>query len=465
MQEEDEKEVVVELDDIDISQFDEAGGLSEDDFVVLSTASKTSAKISVSLFRSIVAGKITPSIKNGVWWIGDVNTEVVAAGQTPMFRKADLGIEWKYESEPNTAWRLLVPLSEIAFKFSDLTEEQRESISLKYSDLTEEEIAELQKPANDMIAVLQQTNTSIASAESARVVAEKSRVDAEVERAKAESTRASNENARHLNETSRQQAETEREQNYATIQQGVNDAIDEAHNAAVEAKNLPKIINGTWWVYDANKRTYVDTGQSASSDYQLTKEKIENVFTGDIESHFHSKYVEKVTGKGLSTEDFTTLLKERLEGLENYDDTEIVNAVNKLREDLDAITGTEDASSAIETFNEVIAFLDGISDTEELSGIVASIEQQIAAKQDKNIYFTNIEAREWVEDSTYTEFAYRCDLACEGVTPNDYAEVVFEVAQAASGEYAPICESRENAVRIWGASDRIIVVPTIIVSK
>ena len=422
MQEEDEKEVVVKLDDIDISQFDEAGGLSEDDFVVLSTASKTSAKISVSLFRSIVAGKITPSIKNGVWWIGDVNTEVVAAGQTPMFRKADLGIEWKYESEPNTAWRLLVPLSEIAFKFSDLTEEQRESISLKFSDLTEEEIAELQKPANDMIAVLQQTNTSITAAESARVVAEKSRVDEETERAKAEALRESNENARKASETSREQAESAREQDYASLRRDVNDAIDEAQGAATEAKNLPKIINGTWWVYDANKRTYVDTGQSASSDYQLTKEKIENVFTGDIESHFHSKYVEKVTGKGLSTEDFTTTLKEKLDGLSNYDDTEIANTV-------------------------------------------ANVEQAVATKQDKNIYFTNVDAYEWVEDSTYTEFAYRCDLACEGVTPNDYAEVVFEVAQSTSGEYAPICESRENAVRIWSASDRIIVVPTIIVSK
>lgn len=94
-----------------------------------------------------------------------------------------------------------------------------------------------------------------------------------------------------------------------------------------------------------------------------------------------NKKVDKVVGKQLSTEDFTTLLKNKLDGLSNYDDTEINQAVSKLRADLDALV-SGDTTTAIKTFNEVIAFLDGISDTEDLSGIIASIEQQIAAKQD-----------------------------------------------------------------------------------
>lgn len=93
------------------------------------------------------------------------------------------------------------------------------------------------------------------------------------------------------------------------------------------------------------------------------------------------KKVDKVDGKQLSTEDFTTLLKNKLDGLSNYDDTEISQAVSKLRTDLDALV-SGDTTTAIKTFNEVVAFLDGISDTEDLSGIIASIEQQIAAKQD-----------------------------------------------------------------------------------
>ena len=92
--------------------------------------------------------------------------------------------------------------------------------------------------------------------------------------------------------------------------------------------------------------------------------------------------VDKVDGKQLSTEDFTTILKQKLDGLSNYDDTAISQAVDKLRKDLDALV-SGDTTTAIKNFNEVIAFLDGISDTEDLSGIIASIEQQIAGKQDK----------------------------------------------------------------------------------
>lgn len=92
--------------------------------------------------------------------------------------------------------------------------------------------------------------------------------------------------------------------------------------------------------------------------------------------------VDKVDGKQLSTEDFTTLLKQKLDGLSNYDDTDIQAAVSKLRTDLDTLV-SGDTTTAIKTFNEVIAFLYGISDTENLSGIISSIEQQIAAKQDK----------------------------------------------------------------------------------
>ena len=92
--------------------------------------------------------------------------------------------------------------------------------------------------------------------------------------------------------------------------------------------------------------------------------------------------VDKVSGKQLSTEDFTSALKAKLEGLNNYDDTTLSNAISGLETRLNTLV-SGDASTAIESFNEIIAFLDGVKDTEDLSGIIASIEQQIAAKQDK----------------------------------------------------------------------------------
>lgn len=92
--------------------------------------------------------------------------------------------------------------------------------------------------------------------------------------------------------------------------------------------------------------------------------------------------VDKVDGKQLSTEDFTTLLKQKLEGLSNYDDTSIQESVSKLRADLDTLVSGNTAT-AIESFNEIIAFLDGIDDSESLDSVIASIEQQIAAKYTK----------------------------------------------------------------------------------
>ena len=89
--------------------------------------------------------------------------------------------------------------------------------------------------------------------------------------------------------------------------------------------------------------------------------------------------VDKVTGKQLSTEDFTTALKSKLESLSNYDDTQIENAVSSLQTQLNTLVGGN-ASNAIESFNEIIAFLDGIADSEDLNSIIASIEQQIATK-------------------------------------------------------------------------------------
>lgn len=92
--------------------------------------------------------------------------------------------------------------------------------------------------------------------------------------------------------------------------------------------------------------------------------------------------VDKVTGKQLSTEDFTTALKAKLEGLSNYNDAEISTAVSSLQTQLNTLV-SGNANDAINSFNEIIAFLDGVKDTQDLASIIASIEQQIAAKMDK----------------------------------------------------------------------------------
>lgn len=59
-----------------------------------------------------------------------------------------------------------------------------------------------------------------------------------------------------------------------------------------EPGKSPKIQGGTWWVWSWEENDYVDTNISVSSDYELTKEKVENVLIGDITTHNHdSSYI------------------------------------------------------------------------------------------------------------------------------------------------------------------------------
>jgi hypothetical protein len=121
-------------------------------------------------------------------------------------------------------------------------------------------------------------------------------------------------------------------------------------------------------------------GVVSETDPVFTASPAATITTNHI-SNWNNK-VDKVSGKQLSTEDFTTALKNKLNSLTNYDDTDINDAIETLQTQINTLV-SGNASNAIESFNEIIAFLNGIEDSQSLDSIVASIEQQIAAKQDK----------------------------------------------------------------------------------
>lgn len=91
--------------------------------------------------------------------------------------------------------------------------------------------------------------------------------------------------------------------------------------------------------------------------------------------------VDKIEGKGLSAEDFTTVLKQKLESLKNFDSSAIEDSIAEIQSEIDVLV-SGNASTAIESFNEIIAFLEGIKDSQDLSSIIASINQSIAKKAD-----------------------------------------------------------------------------------
>lgn len=81
------------------------------------------------------------------------------------------------------------------------------------------------------------------------------------------------------------------------------------------------------------------------------------------------------------------------------------------------------------------------------------------------VVFNNVSASSWVKDSTYSDYEFKCDLECTGVTENDYAEVVFDVNEASSGNYAPVCDTQANIVRIYSKISDTITIPTVVIIK
>ena len=175
-------------------------------------------------------------------------------GAKVQLRKGDTGIEWKYDNA--TEWMTLVSVDELAFKYDDLTPQQKQELTRKpvlsavdaskgdepqgqftadgedsagnpkyrlqltlpkgdkgdaftYDDFTPEQIEQLQKPATDIAA-------SVAASEELRVKSEELRNTAEAARAESEELRVKNEESRGTAETARAEAEASR----ASAEQG-----------------------------------------------------------------------------------------------------------------------------------------------------------------------------------------------------------------------------------------------------
>lgn len=118
-------------------------------------------------------------------------------------------------------------------------------------------------------------------------------------------------------------------------------------------------------------------------------------------------------------------------------------------------------------YNYRVRFVRDISTEKKipLKDYTLGLKDKIEVKQDKNLYFNNVEASNWMDSTEYLEYPYQCDLVCEGVRPEYYPEVVFGANESASGNYAALCESLTDAVRIYSKVNASIIIPTIQISK
>lgn len=214
--------------------------------------------------------------------------------------------------------------------------------------------------------------------------------------------------------------------------------------------------NGTYYVYqymvvgtedglfmllDVNKLLDADfsgwkkIGNESTPTGGLTEDEVR-----DLLGVILADYVQKEEGKGLSSNDYTNEDKTKLDGLNNYDDTTIKEQIQGLQNSLNTLVGGN-ATDAIESFNEIVAFLASIKDTQTLGGIINGINQAIAAVEAK-IQAVPTKTSELTNDSGYitlddvpepdlSDYAKKTDI------PTDYIKEI-------PGEYVTESELEER---------------------
>lgn len=80
----------------------------------------------------------------------------------------------------------------------------------------------------------------------------------------------------------------------------------------------------------------------------------------------------------------------------------------------------------------------------------------------KPIIKTSVSVSSWASDSTYSDFPYKGTITVSGCTANHIPSVTFDVAQATSGNYAPVALSAAGYVYIYSKVNTTITVPAVV---
>ena len=237
--------------------------------------------------------------------------------------------------------------------------------------------------------------------------------------------------------------------------------------------------------------------------------------------------VDKVDGKGLSTNDFTTAEKEKLAGIESganayvlpaagtslggvktggdvtitdgvitvKDDSHnhIISNIDGLQSALDGKANSSHTHSqyltthqSIKNLNTNNAAAQSPSSSEAIAGS-GTINLHKVSKtgnyndllnrptklsdftDDKVIKFTNttIAASAFVADNNYSNYGYCASIGLSGVTANDTADIYFSGKQVEQEIYASFCESYAGGVKIYAAEkpSEAVIIPLILIHK
>lgn len=154
------------MQNLDMRHFTTVQTAADNDYVILNLGTGLAAKISVGLLKNLLTAKISPNIVDGIWHVGTTSLDVSAEGKTPELRQGELGIEYKYTTEDDTAWRLLIPYTSIKLQYDMLTQSQKDEMATLVSGQITEEV--YTRVSEDVVEGFTETiNTAVQGANTA----------------------------------------------------------------------------------------------------------------------------------------------------------------------------------------------------------------------------------------------------------------------------------------------------------
>lgn len=113
-------------------------------------------------------------------------------------------------------------------------------------------------------------------------------------------------------------------------------------------------------------------------------------------------------------------------------------------------------SQNMENINALPEILSDINDmSEELTAKFADyydkdeIDSQISGVTIKRFNNVSVNVADIVSDETYEDYPYRADITLSGAVSGNIPAVIFSLADATSGNYAPVSSSYQGGVKIY----------------
>lgn len=205
-----------------------------------------------------------------------------------------------------------------------------------------------------------------------------------------------------------------------------------------------------------------------------------------------NKVVATAIGERYTKAEVDTLLDAKMPAGSYVTPTDLASALSGYATSVDLKNATTQvfrfqgvcSSSELDSKDKVVGYIWNLSDAREFGGksyqagtswvyeyvdatrngwepMGSNFEMDLSAYQLKDLAFDGT-VQSWAEDASYSAFPYKGDISNAGVGLNDTATVVFPVAQAMSGNYAPICETAEGHVYIWAKTQDTVVARVVI---